>query len=239
MMFITPMNECSKKNFDKPKFENSQKGIIKMARILHKVFLLILSISVIYGCASQMQGESQTKQALSLDVSHFRRTIKIKDGPLENLVVFSTQSGFQEKRGLLGIVWNDQFIRGFLEKKSGKKYYQVYVYLMHQSKGWLYPYQANFGKPLMTARTKSIDSDVSCSGSRYSGCTYVEQFGFVVPERELRRIQNNATPNDMKNKAWVFKVKTKSGRDYRGIIFLAEIIALLETMDAYRPIQTQ
>ena len=95
----------------------------------------------------------------------------------------------------------------------------------------------NYGKPLRTQETITISSDVDCTASRYSGCTYFEHFAFEVDESELRRIQNEATPTDFKTKAWIFKVKTKSGNDFKEGLSLAEIVALLEVMDTYQPVE--
>ena len=62
---------------------------------------------------------------------------------------------------------------------------------------------------------------------------------FNILESELRRIQKTSTPEDLATKVWLFKIKTRSGGDYDGWIYLAEIIALLEVMDEYKPVPTQ
>jgi len=63
---------------------------------------------------------------LSLTMEHFRDTATVKDDALGTVATISTQNGYQEKRGLLRIVWNDTFLRGFIDKATGRRTFQVY-----------------------------------------------------------------------------------------------------------------
>lgn len=201
----------------------------------YSMFLMVIFMS---GCAAHYQQLNKEK-FFSLDKQHFKNTITIKDDEFEPTVVITTAKGFSEKYGLLGIVWNDAFLRGFINKNTGDKSIQVYVIKNHQGDGWLFPYQVNYGKPLRTQEVIKIDSDVDCTGSTYTGCTYFEHFAFDVDESELRRIQNESTEEDFKTKAWLFKVKCKSGEDYMEGLPLPEIIAFLEVMDSYKPVKAR
>lgn len=200
------------------------------------ICLLLTSVVMLSGC---LTGPTKLEDALALDINHFKSTMNIKDDEFEPIVVFSTLKGLQGKQGLLGVVGTDEFLRGFLDKRTGQKSYQVYVNFRHRAGQWLFPYQANYGRPLMTTKVDRIGSDVDCTGSRYSGCSYRETIVFSVPEKEFRRVQENATPADFKTKAWKFKVKTKAGEDYLSAILLPEVIALMDAMDEYQPVQMQ
>lgn len=88
----------------------------------------------IVGCATVTR-ESQIQTALSLTKEHFKNTTTVKDDPLDTVATITTVNGFQEKRGLLGIVWDDNFLRAFIDKKSGKTSFQVYQVIYYQGRG--------------------------------------------------------------------------------------------------------
>tara|TARA_R110002096_G_scaffold245529_2_gene437764 strand:+ start:56 stop:655 length:600 start_codon:yes stop_codon:yes gene_type:complete len=195
-----------------------------------RLTLALLMLIYLSACAGNPQ--QQLDAALKLDVDHFKQHLTIEDDEFENIVVFSTHQGLKNTSG------TDEFLRGFIDKRTGIKTYQVYVSMKHRSGQWLYPYRASFGRPLITTQTKRIGSDVDCY-SRYSSCRYVEIVTFMIPEKEVLRVANNATPADFKTSAWKFKIKTKASEDYLGAILLPEILALIDTMNNYEPIRTR
>lgn len=199
-----------------------------------KVATLVFIIMFSTGCAATFQ-KREVDRVFSLNVEHFKNTISIQDDGLESVAVISTEKGYSTKHGLLNVVWNDLFLRGFIDKKSGVKSYQVYVALAHRSNNWLTPYQVNYGKPLKTASAKKIHSDVDCTASKYSGCTYFEHFTFKPEESELRRIVEKAKPEDFKKATWKLRIKTQGGQDINEFIPLPEVIAFMEVMDSYKP----
>lgn len=198
---------------------------------------LLLAVALLSSCATTQR---QLEEALSLDVDHFKQTMHVKDDPMEVSATFSTHKGFQAKHGLLGVVWSDSFLRGFVDKRTGEKTFQVYVVLRHTTNQWALPYQANYGRPLRTSPVQRVSSNVDCSAKDlYGSCRYEEHAVFTVEEAELRRVQRDATPEDFKSKGWLFKVKNRSGQDYDDGILLPEVIALLEAMDSYAPVAMQ
>jgi len=192
---------------------------------------LLLALSVT-GCATTTS-ESQLQTALSLTKEHFKNTATVKDDFLDTVATITTINGFQEKRGLLGIVWDDNFLRAHIDKKSGKTSFQLYQVIYYQRSGWNFFQTVNFetasgpqSKPLTI-----IKRDVDCTGSRYSGCTYIEHVAFDVDEDLLRTIAQGYSPGQ--RAAWRFKFTARSGQDYNDGMLPAEVAGLLEKVDEY------
>lgn len=192
---------------------------------------LLLAIAVT-GCAATTR-ESQIQTALSLTKEHFRNTATIKDDSLDTVATINTVNGFQEKRGLLGIVWDDNFLRAFIDKKSGKTSFQLYQAIYYQGSGWSFFQTVNFETPSgpQSKPVTVIKRDVDCTGSRYSGCTYVEHVAFDADESLLRTIAAKYSPGQ--SSGWKFKFIAKSGRDYNDGMLPAEIAGFLDRVDEY------
>ena len=52
---------------------------------------------------------------LSLTTEHFRDTATVKEDPLGAMTTISTENGFVERRGLMGMVWNDEYLTGVVD----------------------------------------------------------------------------------------------------------------------------
>ena len=192
-------------------------------------YLILLLLS---GCATTT--ESLTQTALNLTKEHFSNTATIKDDALDTTATITTFNGFQEKRGLLGVVWEDDFLRAFVDKKSGKTLIQVYQKLSYRGSGWHFFNTVNYETPTgpQSAQLTIIKRDVDCSGSRYLGCTYTEQVGFNVDESLFRTIAGKYAPGKLAG--WKYKLSAKSGQDYQGTILASEIAGFMEKLDGYR-----
>ena len=189
-------------------------------------------MALLSGCTTTAK---QVEQALSLDVDHFKQTMDITDDAMETTVVFSTQGGWTQKHGLLGIVWSDSFLRGFINKRSGHKSFQVYVAMRHTQGGWARPYQANYGRPLRTTDVEKVGTDVDCSGmDMYGSCKYEEHVVFDIHADEVLRIWSEVTPEDFKTLVWKFRIKNQGTEDYDDGILLPEMVALIEMMNEYQ-----
>lgn len=180
--------------------------------------------------------EQQLAEARTLPADHFAKSVTIKDDALETKAMFSTEKGFAEKRGLMGIVTEDQFLRAFLDKKTGQRTYQVYVVLAYKGDIWREPFQANFGTPLASAPVKRITRTSDCRKKHEHSCIRVEHVGFELPAAEFARVAETATPADMKQKMWVFRLKTRDGKDHNGEIPLAEFAGLKAAMDQHKTV---
>jgi hypothetical protein len=196
-------------------------------------YSLLLALAVLGGCAASSR-EAQVQTAVNLSRDHFRLTATTKDDSLDTTATITTINGFMEKRGLLGVVWDDNFLRGFVDKKTGNTTIQLYQIIYYQGSGWNFYQTVNFETPTGPESRPAtvIKRDVDCTGSRYSGCTYTEHVAFDVDERLLRTIAQRYQPGAMVG--WKFKFSAKSGSDYNDGMLGAEIAGFLDALDSYR-----
>lgn len=205
-----------------------------------RILIIAGFLALISGCANhQQKAQDEIKRYLGISKEEYKALITIKDDPLETIAVLSTQAGFKQKHGLANVVWNDFFLRGYIDKTTGVKSIQVYAALEHISGTWLHPYQANYGKPLKTTPVTKIGSDVDCSASNlYGSCKYLEHVGFTLAQEELIRIEG-IIKSDPTNQFWIFKLKTRAGNDIIDGFTKNEFAALIEKMNEYKPVETQ
>ncbi len=179
--------------------------------------------------------DQQGAQLLALTDTHFRDTTTIKDGPLDVVATFSTVNGFQEKHGLLGIVWNDEFLRAFVDKKTGTIKFQLYAIIPYTDSTWRFYNGATYLTPNgpVAANVDVIDRDVDCTGSStFGGCSYTEQVAFDVPADVIQRLAD-AYGTDAAHHIWLFKFSAHSGSEYSDGIIPAEAKGLLEAMQVH------
>jgi hypothetical protein len=161
----------------------------------------------------------------------FQRTATLKDDPLDTTAIVSTQPGFEEKRGLLKLVWNDNFLRAFIDKKTGATQFQVYQYISYGG-SWRFYHTANYEAPNgpesqpVTVIDRSVDS---CSTY---GCSFTEHIGFDVPEALLRWVAARYTAQP--GSIWRFKIGSKAGGDWQDGMATAEVAGLLAAVDQFR-----
>jgi hypothetical protein len=165
-------------------------------------------------------------------MEHFRDTATVKDDALDTVATISTQNGYQEKRGLLRIVWNDTFLRGFIDKATGRRTFQVYQLISYKSAGWRYYELANYQTPTgpRSIPVTVIGRDVTnCSGG---SCDYAEHIAFAVDEDLLRAIASSYAPG--KAVLWQYKFIPKSGEDFIDGLSNAEVAGFLAKVDEYQ-----
>src|ERR1700682_5855540 len=68
---------------------------------------------------------------LSLTMEHFRDTATVKDDPADATTAISTEKGFAEHKGPMRTVWNDEYLRTVIDKKTGQKSFQVHVLIIY------------------------------------------------------------------------------------------------------------
>lgn len=189
---------------------------------------LVVSVGLLAGCASV---EKQEQSAGLLTPEHFRDTATVKDDRLETVATITTVNGYQLKQGLLDIVWNDHFLRAFVDKRSGKVRYQLYQVIYYRD-AWRYYTMANYET---SAGPQSVEATVisrdvlSCSGS--SGCTFVEHVAFDIPESVLRDVAARGVGGE-----WSYKFKSKAGIDFPSQVIPAEAAGLMMRVSAYEPV---
>lgn len=198
-----------------------------------KMRLLITALVAAFLLSACKTTEQQINEVISLDKEHFKRTVSVKDDSLETVAILSTVEGFKHKKGLLGIVWDDNFLRASIDKKTGATSFYVYNTLYYRGSGWHHYSTVNYETldGVKTARLDRIGTDVDCSGSRYQGCTYNEHVGFTIDREILETVAALYKPGE--KKALKYRLKGRTTEDYTDALLPAEIAGLLEAVDEY------
>jgi hypothetical protein len=189
-------------------------------------FFIVMALAFLTGCASA----GALVDPLTLTPEHFRSTVTIDDDALEAIATIDTFRGLPSKYDFGAVVYKDvdSSLRGFIDKKTGLRRYQVYTRIEYRDEGWHFYRSANYGSPVVTKELTKIASKVeSCSGR--GSCRYVETVGFNVTEAELRAAAQNVSGDGK----WVFRLKSRSGPDYDGWLPVAELTGFLQAMDDY------
>ena len=173
----------------------------------------------------------ELNRLLAMTPEIFEASAQVKDDRLETVAEVNTLNGFQWKQCLLGIVWDDLFLRGYVDKKSGVVTYQVYAVLVWQGSGWPFFKQVNVALPSGTQsfELSRVASDVDCSGSRYGGCTYFEHVLFTLNDEQLRSIAATYVPGSPNGIAMRFK--GQGGVDKDDVLMPSEAAGFLRVMD--------
>lgn len=202
-----------------------------MFRVIFAAFLLFGLTS----CATVTQ-EQAVKDAFSLTKDHFSNSVTIKDDALDVNATITTLNGYRAPRNYFLDSWSDNFIRAFVNKKTGAVTYQVYQIIHYRSPSWRFYNLANYEtktSPRQTSVTV-IDRDVDCTGSssRYSGCSYTEHIGFDVDEDLMKSIA--ASYVEGVQVVWRFKLGSKSGVEHQDGFMLSEIAGIVGAVEKYR-----
>ena len=205
--------------------------------VMIRIYLYLILLFFLNSCASpgQVALESEDKfDSLTSDFIETCTSIKGVDDQLEAMIIFSTQDCYKSEGGIFRMVWNDQFLRGYVSK-STKSILSVQVYstiYYSQPQDWIYPYQANYliNDELISDDGISIDSDVDCSmSSTYGNCIYKDDYGFDLDLRifeEARRLKAEGI------QVFNYRIKTKAGVDVNRIFNVEEIIGLENKMNS-------
>lgn len=163
----------------------------------------------------------------------FRDRATLHDDALDTVATITTADGFVERAPLLGPPPADVFLRAFIDKRTGRASYQVYVSTRYRYYGWADWLSVNYATPEgpVSARLVRI---ARLKGSCRNGyrCPRVETVGFAVDEPRLRsqaaiHVAGDVTP-------WLFKLMARNGAEQVEMLSAAEIAGLLMAVDAYR-----
>ncbi len=166
----------------------------------------------------------------SLDMEHFKDTATVKDDPSDGTTTITTEKGYVDHQGLLRTVWNDEYLKGVIDKKTGQKSFQVLAWMTYQGRWRTYQtasYLASNGSKSVPATQISKDLVNCAAGS----CMNVERVEFPVDEALLRQLAAANTPG--RPTMWQFKLIGKSGPDYVAALSSAEIAGFLAKVDDY------
>jgi hypothetical protein len=167
---------------------------------------------------------------LSLNMEHFRDTAIVKIDPADAVATITTENGYLEHTGPMRMVWNDEYLKGVVDKKTGQKSFQIYASIIY--KGNLRSFEtatyqtagATQSVPVTTLNTEATNCAVG-------DCTYTERIAFPVDEEFLRQLAAAYVPG--RPALWRFKVIARSGPPYIGELSNAEIAGFLAKVDEY------
>lgn len=178
--------------------------------------------------------EKQFKQYMSLTPDHFEKGATIKDDNLEVVAVITTEPGFKIKRGLLGLVNDDNFFRAFVNKKTGETSYQLYQYINYVGE-WAFFETANYeGKTEVETAPLTVISREVGTCSQMLGCFKSEIVAFDVDEKVLRRVAAGYDPSGKGTSGWRFRLKAKTGVQRDEGMSPAEAAGILHAVSAYK-----
>jgi hypothetical protein len=128
------------------------------------------------------------------------------------------------------MVWNDAFLRGVVDRKTGNKSIEVYAWIIYSGSSRSYEtatYETKNG-PRSVPATPIAKQVANCA---VGDCSYTEHLAFSVDEGLLRELA--AQPAAGKPKLWPFRFVAKSGPDYVAGLSNAEIAGFLAKVDEY------
>ena len=167
---------------------------------------------------------------LSLTMEHFRDSATVWGSPADGAVTISTENGYQEHRGPLRTVWNDEYLEAVIDKKTGRKSYLVYVWTTYTGDPRGYgtaSFQSPDGPRSVSTTLVARDKSLCAVGD----CTYTDRLTFPVDPGMLRRLAAQYASGT--HSVWAFKLTGKSVPLYAGGLSNAEIAGLLARVDSY------
>ena len=204
---------------------------------MNKITAILLGLILISGCVSTRQATK--KEVLHLDTQHFKGTTTVANVLSGSAVEFSTLNGYRPEK-FIGVGWLDSFLKGYFNKKTGKRYYQVYQFISYQGRGWRLYHRVDYETPegkTSKPLTRYHRELLNCATSR--GCTYEEHVVFDIEERLLRKIAELAPSSQEKVNAqekipvFLYQLSSNSGPKRKYWLLPTEAAGLLERMDGY------
>ncbi len=167
---------------------------------------------------------------LSLDMEHFRDTATVRADPAEGQTTITTEPGFVEHSGLMGMVWHDEFLTAVIDSKSGRTSFRIDVSVTYSGarRSYRTASLARMNGPAAVVPTLLGTQSANCAVGE---CMYTDHLVIPVDEALLRRLAAAYVPG--KPIALTYTLTPKRGADYRGELSDAEIAGLLARVDGY------
>ena len=176
------------------------------------------------------------KKVAAMTPDQFKARTTLSDDALDTVAVLSTEGAFKHRRGgPIGTVFEDNFIRAFVDKKTGATTFQVHQWVRY-NRGWRNYYQANFATPAGPVATDVVvigrNAGLCPDSEIVADCWLTEHFWFPVDESTLRAAAVGSRLRE--GESWRFKFKAQRGSDRHDALSRAEIAGLLAAVDAYK-----
>lgn len=163
-------------------------------------------------------------------INRFRNSMDVKDDELEVTATISTEPAhFESGKPPRNAV----FVRAFIDKKSLKPTYQIYVRDFYRAGSFR---NYNLAKFLSSDGAKAVEvnriaKDVDCSNKSDGLCEYQETIGFMVHESIIAELA--ATYKPKVGGDWKFRVSSSAGYDLNQTIKYAELVAVSGRVQDY------
>ena len=95
----------------------------------------LILLLALFGLSACETTEQRTQNAGTLTPEHFNITAIVVDDDSGDTALISTKSGFQQKQAV-HMVYDDNFLRAIIDKKTGNVTYQVYQSIYYQASDW-------------------------------------------------------------------------------------------------------
>jgi hypothetical protein len=166
---------------------------------------------------------------LSLSMEHFRDTATVSDDPIAGVTTVTTEKGYVEHHGPLGAVWNDEYLSGTIDRKTGQRSFEVIVEITYRGTRRAYG-DARFegaNGPVVVPAMLLETTSVNCPTGE---CTYTDRVRFGIAEAVLRALALRPAESPP---VWHYTLAARSGSRYSGVISAAEIAGFLAKFDEY------
>ncbi|MDB6084331.1 MAG: hypothetical protein JWN43_2212, partial [Gammaproteobacteria bacterium] len=128
------------------------------------------------------------------------------------------------------MVWNDEYLEGVIDKKTGRKSFRVDAWVIYSGK--LRSYEtASYQTPNGRRSVPATPMGKEVANCAVGDCTYTERMAFPVEEELLRQLaaeRASAGPY-----LWHCDFIAQSGPEFAGGLSSAEIAGLLAKMDEF------
>jgi len=203
-----------------------------------KKLIIVIATLILFSCII-----NPYRNQVSLDKQYFAKNIIINDYVLNDVISFSTIKGFQQGNGTYNIVLDDNFLRGFINKKTGAKTYQVYNVIYYAGSGrgkdWKFFDQSGYQTPEGNKSTPVtlLKKEEDCSSlPHYGKCLYSEHVTFKLDSALMKAIANSYTPDKPTKSVWQYQLTSslsEKSEKYEDKLFAAEVLGLSERMNKY------
>ncbi len=210
--------------------------IQKIIRFMGRVLMASAAALLAVACQPRWTREQEVALLRGLTDAHFRDTTLIRDDNLDFVATFTTDAGFVAKTAPPGYYFQDEFLRAFIDKRTGKRTFQLYFIARYPGPQRLYVtanYETASGPK--EAVVSVINRNKSCERSQgVTYCDYSEELVFPLDESIIRMIADRYGKGDPPLQEWHYKFFAHSGNTLEGVILPAEAKGLpLEAMEAH------
>src|ERR1700732_4551886 len=142
----------------------------------------------------------------SLTMEHFRDTATVTENPSDGTTIISTENGYLEHTGPLRMVWHDEYLRGVIDRKSGRRSVQVYAWVIYT--GSLRTYESASYRTADGPRSVPVNQLAKkVANCPVGDCTYTERVAFPIDEESLRQAAAARVPGSPDK--WPYKLVAK------------------------------